>query len=298
MNLEDNDCMSDYVILTDSSCDLTADMVRELGIQVLPLSFHIGDESYHNYSDNRDMSPEEFYAQVRAGAMPTTSAVNPDQYTAALEPILSAGKDALILSFSSGLSATYQSSKIAADEMAEKYPDRKVFAVDTLCACMGQGLIVWMACRKQAAGETIEAVRDWVEANKLNVCHWVAVDDLSHLKRGGRISATTAFVGGMLSIKPIIHVDAEGKLVNVAKTRGRGASLDYLVEQAVKTAIHPEEQTMFINHSDCLADAKKVGDAVQEKLGVKRVVYNFIGPVIGAHTGTGTVAFSFLGSER
>ena len=290
--------MSDYVILTDSSCDLTHEMVQELGIQVLPLSFHIGDKSYHNWSDNRDMSPEEFYAQVRAGAMPTTAAVNPDQYTAALEPILAGGKDALILSFSSGLSATYQSSKIAAEEMAEQFPDRKIFAVDTLCACMGQGLIVWMACQKKAAGATIEEVRDWVEDNKLRVCHWVAVDDLSHLKRGGRISATTAFVGGMLSIKPIIHVDAEGKLVNVAKTRGRGAALDCLIDRAVKTAIDPEEQTMFINHSDCLADAQKVGDAMKEKLGVKNVVYNFIGPVIGAHTGVGTVAFSFLGSER
>lgn len=290
--------MSDYVILTDSSCDLTHEMVQELGIQVLPLSFHIGDKSYHNWSDNRDMSPEEFYAQVRAGAMPTTAAVNPDQYTAALEPILAGGKDALILSFSSGLSATYQSSEIAAEEMAEQFPDRKIFAVDTLCACMGQGLIVWMACQKKAAGASIEEVRDWVEDNKLRVCHWVAVDDLSHLKRGGRISATTAFVGGMLSIKPIIHVDAEGKLVNVAKTRGRGASLDYLIDRAVKTAVDPEEQTMFINHSDCLADAQKVGDAMKEKLGVKNVVYNFIGPVIGAHTGVGTVAFSFLGSER
>ena len=290
--------MSDFVIMTDSSCDLAYDMVQDLGIQVLPLSFHIGDKSYHNYADNRDMSPEEFYAQVRSGAMPTTAAVNPDQYTAAMEPVLASGRDVLILSFSSGLSATYQSSKIAADEMAEKYPDRKIFAVDTLCASMGQGLLVWYAVQKQRAGAGIEEVRDWVEANKLRVIHWVAVDDLSHLKRGGRISATTALVGGMLSIKPIIYVDREGKLVNVAKTRGHAAALQFLVDKAVAEAVDPEEQTIFISHSDCLADAQKVGEAIREKLHVKDVVYNFIGPVIGSHTGTGTVVLFYLGAGR
>lgn len=290
--------MSEYVIVTDSSADLADSMVKELGIEVLPLSFTIEDKTYRNYPDNREMSPEAFYDLIRAGKMGTTSAVNVAQYTELLEPALESGKDVLVLSFSSGLSATYQSAKIAVDELTEKYPQRKVYAVDTLCASMGQGLLVYLAAQKRAAGEGIEAVRDWAEDAKLRISHWVAVDDLAHLKRGGRISATTAFVGGMLSIKPIIHVDYEGKLVNVGKTRGRAASLTYLADKAAELMADPEEQTVFISHSDCLEDARKVGDAIRARLGVKDVVYNFIGPVIGSHTGTGTVALFFMGKER
>lgn len=290
--------MSEYIIITDSSADLPEGMLKELDVEVLPLSFTIEGKTYHNYPDNREMSPEDFYTLIRAGKMGTTAAVNVAQYTELLEPVLESGRDALLLCFSSGLSATFQSAKIAADELAEKYPDRKVFAVDTLCASMGQGLMVTLAAQKRAAGEGIEAVRDWAEATKHHVSHWVAVDDLAHLKRGGRISATTALVGGMLSIKPIIHVDHEGKLVNVGKTRGRAASLAYLVDKIAELATDPTEQTVFISHSDCLEDAHKVGDAIKARLGVKDVVYNFIGPVIGSHTGTGTVALFFLGKER
>lgn len=290
--------MSEYVIITDSSADLSEGLVKELGVEVLPLSFTIQGKTYHNYPDNREMSPEKFYELIRSGEMGTTAAVNVADYTDMMDPILASGKDVLVLAFSSGLSATYQSSKIAADEMAEKYPERKVFTVDTLCASMGQGLYVYLAAQMRAEGKSIDEVRDWAEQNKLSVCHWVAVDDLAHLKRGGRISATTAFLGGMLSIKPIIHVDNDGKLVNVAKSRGRTASLDYLVEKTVETATDPAEQTIFISHSDCLEDAKKVGEAIQARTGAKNVIYNFIGPVIGSHTGTGTVALFFLGRER
>lgn len=290
--------MSDFTIVTDSSADLPDSMVRELGIEVLPLSFTVRGKTYHNYPDGREMSFEEFYSLIRAGEMPTTAAVNVAEYTTMLEPMLETGRDILILSFSSGLSATYQSSAIAAQELREKFPNRKIYAVDTLCASLGQGLLIWYAVQEQRKGRSIEEVRDWVETNKLHLCHWVAVDDLTHLKRGGRISATTAFVGGMLSIKPIIHVDNEGKLINVGKVRGRGPSLQYLVDKMAELAVRPEEQTIFICHSDCLEDAKKVGESAKERLHVRDVIYHFIGPVIGAHTGTGTVALFFMGKER
>ena len=290
--------MSDFVIVTDSSADLPADLVRELGVEVLPLSFTIQGKTYRNYPDGREMAPGAFYQLLRGGGMATTSAVNVADYTAALEPLLQEGKDVLLLVFSSGLSATYQSSVIAVEELREKYPDRKLFTVDTLCASLGQGLLVWHAVEQKRKGASIEAVRDWVEENKLHLCHWFTVDDLHFLKRGGRISAATAVVGSMLSIKPVLHVDDEGHLINVAKARGRNASLTALVDHMEQTAIDPAGQTIFISHGDCLADAQKVADEVRRRMGVKDIVINHVGPVIGAHSGPGTVALFFLGTKR
>ncbi|WP_295629418.1 DegV family protein [uncultured Intestinimonas sp.] len=290
--------MSDFVIVTDSSADLPADLVRELGVEVLPLSFTIQGKTYRNYPDGREMAPGAFYQLLRSGGMATTSAVNVADYTAALEPLLQEGKDVLLLVFSSGLSATYQSSVIAVEELREKYPDRKLFTVDTLCASLGQGLLVWHAVEQKRKGASIEAVRDWVEENKLHLCHWFTVDDLHFLKRGGRISAATAVVGSMLSIKPVLHVDDEGHLINVAKARGRNASLTALVDHMEQTAIDPAGQTIFISHGDCLADAQKVADEVRRRMGVKDIVINHVGPVIGAHSGPGTVALFFLGTKR
>ena len=290
--------MTDFVIATDSSADLPADLVRELGVEVLPLSFTIQGKTYRNYPDGREMAPGAFYQLLRSGGMATTSAVNVADYTAALEPLLQEGKDVLLLVFSSGLSATYQSSVIAVEELREKYPDRKLFTVDTLCASLGQGLLVWHAVEQKRKGASIEAVRDWVEENKLHLCHWFTVDDLHFLKRGGRISAATAVVGTMLAIKPVLHVDNEGHLINMAKARGRSGSLKALVDHMAQTATHPEDQVVFISHGDCLEDARKVGDMIQQRLGVRKVMYNTIGPVIGAHAGPGTVALFFLGTER
>lgn len=288
--------MSDFVIVTDSSADLPADLVRELGVEVLPLSFTIQGKTYRNYPDGREMAPGAFYQLLRSGGMATTSAVNVADYTAALEPLLQEGKDVLLLVFSSGLSATYQSSVIAVEELREKYPDRKLFTVDTLCASLGQGLLVWHAVEQKRKGASIEAVRDWVEENKLHLCHWFTVDDLHFLKRGGRISAATAVVGSMLSIKPVLHVDDEGHLINVGKARGRAASLTALVDKMEETAI--DVDTVFISHGDCLADAEKVKAMVEERFGTQKVVINHIGPVIGAHAGPGTLALFFLGTQR
>ncbi len=290
--------MSEYVIVTDSSSDLSETMAREIGVEVLPMAFTMGGKTYHNYPDNREMDPKDFYQELREGGMATTSAVNVSDYTQMVEPILKEGKDVLILVFSSGLSSTYQSSVLAVEELREKYPDRKIFTVDTLCASLGQGLLVWHAAQMQKAGKSIEEVRDWTEENKLHLCHWFTVDDLHFLKRGGRVSAATAVVGSMLQIKPVLHVDDEGHLINVGKARGRGASLTALVDHMKETAIDPAEQTVFISHGDCLADAEKVAADVKARLGFKEVVINTIGPVIGAHSGPGTVALFFLGTKR
>lgn len=290
--------MSEYVIVTDSSCDLSQEMVRELELEVLPLTFLIGEESYRNYPDNRDMAPEDFYGRIRDGAMPTTSALNMSEYIERLEPILQTGKDVLILAFSSGLSATCQTAFLAAEELRGRYPERKIYVVDTLSASLGQGLLVWHAVKRKQAGGTIEEVRDWTEANKLNLCHWFTVNDLMHLKRGGRVSAATAVVGSMLQIKPVLHMDDEGHLINMSKARGRKASLDALVAKVGETAVDPAAQTMFISHSDCLEDAQYVADQVKAKYGPKEIVINYIGPVIGAHTGVGCVALFFLGTKR
>ena len=290
--------MSSFVILTDSSADLSASMVQQLDVQVLPLSFVLDGHPYHDHPDNRDMDPRLFYERLRSGDMATTSAVNVAQYTEALEPLLQAGQDVLILAFSSGLSTTYNSSLIAVKELQAKYPDRKLFTVDTLCASLGQGLLVWYAAQARARGGSIEEVRDWIEEHKLNLCHQFTVDDLYFLKRGGRISSATALVGSMLHIKPVLHVDNEGHLINIGKVRGRQAALKALVDRMEHTAIDSGSLTVFISHGDCLEDAQTVADMVKKRFGVQEVYINYVGPVIGAHSGPGTLALFYMGTDR
>ena len=287
-----------FVLLTDSSADLSAELVRDLDIQVLPLSFTIHNKNYYNYPDNRDMNPHEFYIRLRHGEVATTSAMNVAQYTEVMEPFLQQGLDVLILAFSSGLSSTYQSSRLAAEELMEKYPQRKIFTVDTLCASMGQGLLVYLAARKRQGGASIEEVRDWTETRKLSICHQFTVDDLHFLKRGGRISGATALMGTMLNIKPVLHVDETGRLVNIGKARGRQAALKALMDKMEQTAIDPHSQTVFISHGDCPEDAQTLAQMVRERFGVREIVINYIGPVIGAHSGPGTLALFYIGTER
>lgn len=290
--------MNEYIIVTDSSGDLGEELIRELDVSVLPLSFLIQGKTLRDYPDKRDMSPKEFYQLLRDGEMSTTNAVNMYQYEELLTPVLEEGKDVLILSFSSGLSATCQASRLAADELREKFPERKIQVVDTLCASAGQGMLVWYAAQKRKAGESLEAVRDWCEENKMKVCHWVTVDDLMYLKRGGRISATTALAGTLLQIKPIIHLDDEGKLNTVGKARGRKAALDLLIQKVADTAIAPQDQTMFVSHSDCLEDAEYLAGQLKSKCGAKDVKLCDIGPVIGSHTGPGCAVVFFFGQPR
>lgn len=288
----------DYVILTDSSCDLPAGMAEELGLVVLPLTLTMGGREYANYLDGREIPPEDFYRRMREGEMAVTSAANLEGYLTLMEPILREGKDILLLVFSSGLSSTYQTSLLAAEELRERYPERKILPVDTLCASMGQGLLVYLAAKQKEAGKSIEEVRDWAEETKKKLCHWFTVDDLMFLKRGGRISAATALVGTALGIKPILKVDETGHLVNTGKARGRQASLSALVDRMAENAINPAEQVVFISHGDCPEDAKTVEKLVKQRLGVKQVVISYVGPVIGAHSGPGTLALFYLGQGR
>lgn len=290
--------MSEFVLMTDSSADLSQEMVQELGVTVLPLSFTIQGKVYRNYPDNREMDLPLFYDMLRAGELATTSAVNVAEYTQAVEPILQEKKDVLILAFSSGLSSTYQASVLAAEELREKYPDRKIYTVDTLCASLGQGLLVYLAVQEQRKGRSIEEVRDWAESTKLHLCHQFTVDDLHFLKRGGRISATTTVVGSMLQIKPVLHVDNEGRLINIGKARGRQASLKALVDKMEKTVTEEGKKTVFISHGDCRKDAVAVADMVRERFGTQDIRINYVGPVIGAHSGPGTLALFYLGTER
>lgn len=287
--------MREYVIITDSCADLTQAQVDQLGVEVLPLTFTLDDVDYENYPDNRAMAPKEFFDKLRAGATTSTAAVNVAAYMTAIEEVIAQGKDVLVLAFSSGLSATFQSSNIAVEELAEKYPESQIYTVDTLRASVGEGLLVWKAAEMKKSGKSITEVRDWVTENRLNVQSWFTVDDLHHLKRGGRVSAATAMVGTMLQVKPVLTINEEGGLVSAEKARGRNSALNLLADKYGKTASQPRDMAM-ITHGDCLADAEKVAAKLKEEHGVAEVIINDIGPVIGAHTGPGIVALFYMGS--
>lgn len=290
--------MADYVIMTDSCCDMTSALAEELELSVLPLSLHMGDAVYRNWLDGREIGFQEFYAKIRSGQLATTSAVSVGEFAAEMRKILSAGKDILCINFSSALSATYQSATIAAADLAEEFPDRKILVVDSLCASLGQGLLVYLCAQERSKGRSLEEVHTFVEETKGKVCHWFTVDDLNHLKRGGRISATTALFGTMLSIKPVMHVDDGGHLVPVSKARGRKSSLLALVDQMEATAIDPASQTVFISHGDCEGDALFVAGEITRRFGTRDIRLNYVGPVIGNHSGPGTLALFFLGTKR
>lgn len=290
--------MAPYRILTDSTTDLSPALVEKMNVTVLSLMFTMDGKTYRNTPDEADMPSKVFYDKVRAGSMPTTSQITPMDFKEAVGPILAGGEDVLYLAFSSGLSGTYNNSRIAFAELAEEYPQRKVICVDTLGASMGEGLLVYLACQQRDKGKSIEEVAQWVEENRLRLAHWFTVDDLNHLKRGGRVSGAAAFFGTMLSIKPVLHVDDEGHLIPMEKVRGRRQSLDALVEHMAKTGIDNAHQTVFISHGDCIEDAEYVADLVRERFGVTDILINYVDPVIGAHSGPGTMALFFLASER
>lgn len=288
--------MNDYIIMTDSCCDLPVELAAELGVSVLPLSVLIDDKTYKNYLDGRDISFPDYYALLRSGSLGKTSAVNVFEFTAEMEKYLAEGKDILYMGFSSALSGTYSASTIAAEELREKYPERKLLTVDTLSASMGQGLFVYLAVQKKKAGASVEEVYEFVENNKMNIIQWFTVDDLNHLKRGGRVSAVAAVFGTMLSIKPVMHVDSEGRLSVVEKVRGRKASITGLVN-VIKERI-TDKSIAFISHGDCLDEAELLASRIKEEAGVEKVIISYVGPVIGTHSGPGTLAMFFVGTER
>ena len=284
-----------YRIVTDNCCDFSNAMYEELDLAVVPLVVRFQNKEVSQYSEKW---LKKMYAGMREGEVATTSAVNPQGWEEVIESVLAEGKDALVLTFSSGLSTTYQSAVIAATELAEKYPDRKIRVVDTLCASLGQGLLVWYACKKRDEGMGFEELGDWCESNKLNLCHWFTVDDLMFLKRGGRVSAATALVGTMLQIKPVLHVDDEGHLINVAKARGRKAAIEALAKKVGETGLPGENDTVFISHGDCIDDVKILEAILKEKYGIKNVFTYYVGAVIGSHSGPGTLALFFMGNKR
>ncbi len=286
--------MNEYVIFADCSVDLPQEEITRYGLQIINLHLFVGGEE----EDLEALDSHAFYDRLRAGEVASTSAPSPDEYISKMEPVLQSGKDILYLGFSEGLSCSYNNGKLAIDELRDKYPERKLYAISTLCASTGHGLLTVLAARKQQAGESIEAVRDWVNENLLHLVHWFTVDDLMFLKRGGRISAATAVVGTMLGIKPVLHVDNEGHLINMSKARGRKASLQALVDKVKETAIEPASQTMAICHGDCIDDANWVAEKLRTVYGVKEVIIAPTGCVIGAHSGPGTIALFYLGTER
>lgn len=290
--------MRDYVIMTDSCCDMPADMARELGLIVLPLSLLMGDVTYRNTLDGSEISFQDFYAKIRAGATATTSAISVGDFEEAMRKVLQEGKNILSINFSSALSTTYQSAAIAADSLRSEFPEATIEVVDSLCASLGQGLLLYLCAQEKAKGRSLEEVRDFALATRDHVCHWFTVDDLNHLKRGGRISAATALFGTMLSIKPVLHVDDEGRLIAVSKARGRKASLLALVNKMAETALDPAHDPVFISHGDCEGDALFVAGEITRRFGNQNIHINYIGPVVGNHSGPGTMALFFLGSHK
>ena len=284
-----------YQIITDSCCDFTKQQYTDLKLKYVPLTLIYKGTEQAGFTEPEEL--HDFYNGIRAGEMPTTSAVNPQAWAALMEESLQEGKDVLCLTFSSGLSTTHQSAVIAAEELREQYPQRKIFVVDTLCAALGQGLLVWFACRKRDEGLSLEELTAWVEEHKLNICHWVTIDDLGHLKRGGRVSAATALVGGMLNIKPIIIMDEQGKLATVGKCRGRKTAMEQLVKKLREDGT--DVQTIFIGHGDCPEDAAALEALCRAKCpAVKNVLTGHVGGVIGAHTGPGVLVVFFMGKHR
>ncbi len=289
----------DFEIVTDSSSNLVEEMIDDFGLHVLPLTFMVDGEEYQSYLKGQHTDLKQFYTMMREGKVITTSLPNLAESEALMRGLLEQGRDILYLGFSSGLSGTFEATELLMRDLAAEFPERTLLAVDTLAASGGEGLLVWHAVQRARAGAPIGEVRDWVEENKLHLAHWFTVDDLMFLFRGGRVSKTAAWAGTMLNIKPVMHVDDEGHLIPLEKVRGRKKSLNALVDHMEKSAVQPiDQQMVFITHGDCLEEAEYVADQVKERFGVKEVVINYVDPVIGAHSGPGTMALFFLADKR
>lgn len=287
--------MSEYIVTVNSTVDVPKEWLKERDVPFIPLKYTIDGETY---KDMLGLDSKEFFQKLRDGKMAVTSQVNPDEAREALEPFLKEGKDILHLGFSSALSGTYNSMRLAAEELREEYPDRKIIVVDSLCACMGEAVLLYYVLKLRDAGKSIEEAARWAEENKLHVCHNVTVDDLHHLQRGGRVSKTAAVLGTMVQIKPMIHVDNSGRLQVIGKERGRKKSLNKIVDMAVEQSKGWDNEIVMITHGDCVEDAQYVAQRVREKMGIENIFINNIGTVIGSHTGPGVVAVFCMGGER
>ncbi|MDD6035269.1 MAG: DegV family protein [Lachnospiraceae bacterium] len=287
--------MMKYIISTDSTADLPDSYIKEHGIVIQFLSYAFGDEVY---GAGNQMEPHAFYERMRSGEMPTTNACIPNEVQHSFETYLAEGYDILHISFSSGLSASYNNARIAANELMEQYPERKILLIDSLCASLGQGLLVHYAVTMKENGKTMEEVAEWLEQNKLHLCHQFTVDDLYHLHRGGRVSKATAILGTLINVKPVLHVDDEGHLTSVCNVRGRKKSLIKLVDNMEAQIEGFQNDIIFISHGDCLEDAEFVAALVRERFGIENIMINYVSPTIGSHSGPGTVALFHLGRNR
>lgn len=289
--------MREYVIVTDATCDLPQQVVEQLGILVLPMEFHMGQDSYIHQTGWQTLTDHQFFERLRQGECATTSQVSMQIYLDTFGQLLEQGKDILYLAFSSGLSGSYSTALVAKEELQELHPEGQIAIVDTLCASSGEGLLVWLAVQQQRNGATLEQAAQWVEQHKLEICHWFTVDDLAHLKRGGRISGMTAALGTMLNVKPILRVDDTGHLVSAGKARGRKKSIAELVQQTAQNIQSWEQAPVFVSHADSPEDADLLIEKLKE-VGVKDIILTDIGPIIGAHSGPGTLLVSFWGKKR
>jgi len=289
-----------YQILSDSCVDLPNDLAQELELQILPLKVTVKGKEYQNFLDHREIKPKDFYDLLRDKETAITAQANPQECIEIMEPVLKKGEDVLFIVFSSQLSGTYNSCLIAQKELAEKYPDRKIIVLDSLSASMGQGLLVTKAARLRLDGKSIDEVAEYVENNKLDICHLFTVSDLGHLKRGGRLSTSSFILGSIINIKPLLHVTLEGKLKVYGKARGRFKSLNNLIKRMEASFDKERNDKVYISHGDNLQDAIYVRDVIMEKLDLNedQFLINHIGPVIGAHSGVDTLAIFYVGNER
>ncbi len=288
--------MNNYILYTDSACDISPDLLKEWGVKHCELRFTF-DEDGGTYT-NREMDAKAFYQKMRDGATSKTSAVNIDEFKTAFEEVLKDGKDLLYIGFSSGLSTTYNSARVAAEDLQEQYPERKIITIDTLAASASEGLLVYLAKNKRDEGATIEETAAYIEDIKMRLGIWFTVDDLVYLKRGGRISPTVAFVGGLLGIKPVLFMDNDGHLISRSKVRGRKAAIQALADKYTELAADKKNGTVFISHGDCEKDAWELASILKASHDVDVELITFVGPVIGAHSGPGTLALFFIGNER
>ena len=290
--------MSKFEIITDSSCNLAESIIDKLRIHILSLSYIVNDVSKPSYKEGEVFDYKFFYNQLRDKVKASTSQVTTQMALDAVRPLLEVGQDVLYVGFSSGLSGTYEAVAVALEELKLEFPERTILYEDTLTAALGQAHFVLEACRLRDEGKTIEEAHKFIADNKQKLTIWFTVDDLFHLKRGGRISAGKAIIGSALGVKPILKINEQGKLVPADKAKGRKKSLDYLVNKAVELALPKEGQTMYIVHGDCEIDANYVRDQIKEKIKVKDIMVNYLEPVIAVHAGPGVVGLIFTAASR
>lgn len=288
----------DYVIVTDTTADLPCDIYDKFNIHSVPMEFIIDGTSYQHFADAREMSFLDFYTNIKSGKKASTTQINYYTYESVFRPILDSGKDILYIAFSSGLSGTYQASTLVIKELSKEYPDRKIVSIDSLSASIGEGVLVYNAALLKEQGLSLDDLTEWVRENRTNACHWFVVNDLNHLKQGGRITALQATLGTALNLKPLLSVDIEGKLIPTAKLRGAKKIIDTFISKIKTDSKEPEEQTVIIGHANNLTFANKLKQRIEELSLVKNIILTDIGPIIGTHVGEGMTALAFMGTRN